>query len=44
MYNYGVDVSYHNGGINWKLPEHIKSVSFAILRAGYGNSIKQKEK
>lgn len=39
----GIDVSYHNGSLDWN---KIKSagVDFAILRAGYGKLISQKDK
>ena len=35
----GIDVSKHNGNINWNKV----NVDFAILRAGYGNSVSQKD-
>ncbi len=38
----GIDVSKHNGTINWKaVKEH--GVDFAIIRAGYGKVISQKD-
>lgn len=39
----GIDVSYHNGNIDWN---KVKSdgVDFAIIRAGYGKVISQKDK
>ena len=37
--NKGVDVSKHNGSINW---DHV-TADFAILRAGYGTHISQKD-
>lgn len=40
----GIDVSYHNGTIDWKAVKNSGSVQFAILRAGYGKSISQKDK
>lgn len=38
----GIDVSKHNANINWS---HVKSdgVQFAIIRAGYGKEISQKD-
>lgn len=38
----GIDVSVHNGSINW---EKVKSsgIDFAILRAGYGRELSQKD-
>ncbi len=40
--NKGIDVSSHQGAINW---EQVKSdaVEFAILRAGYGRELSQKD-
>ena len=32
----GIDVSYHNGTIDWRKVK--QSVDFAIIRAGYGRS------
>ena len=32
----GIDVSYHNGKIDWKQVK--QSMDFAIIRAGYGKS------
>lgn len=39
----GIDVSVHNGDIDWK---KVKSsgIDFAILRAGYGRELSQKDK
>ena len=39
----GIDVSVHNGSIDWK---KVKSsgIEFAILRAGYGRELSQKDK
>ena len=37
----GIDVSYHNGNINWKTVS--KFIDFAIIRAGFGkNNIDEK--
>ena len=38
----GIDVSKHNGAVNWS---HVKAdgVQFAILRAGYGKEVSQKD-
>lgn len=38
----GIDVSKHNGNVNWS---HVKAdgVEFAIIRAGYGKEIFQKD-
>lgn len=38
----GIDVSKHNGNVNWS---HVKAdgVKFAIIRAGYGKEISQKD-
>ena len=38
----GIDVSAHDGRIDWKKVKD-SGVNFAILRAGYGNSITQKD-
>ena len=38
----GIDVSVHNGEINW--PGVANLVDFAIIRAGYGKSAQQKDK
>ena len=40
----GIDVSHHNGTIDWKAVKNAGNVQFAILRAGYGKSISQKDK
>lgn len=37
----GIDVSYHNGVIDWKKVK--QSVDFAIIRAGYGKSTMDKQ-
>lgn len=39
MTKYGIDVSTHNGTIDWLKVKASGKVDFAILRAGYGNSI-----
>jgi GH25 family lysozyme M1 (1,4-beta-N-acetylmuramidase) len=39
----GIDVSVHNGVIDWKSVKASGKVDFAILRAGYGKSINQKD-
>ena len=38
----GIDVSVHQGNINWKKVKS-DSVEFAILRAGYGRELSQKD-
>ena len=39
----GIDVSYYQGNVNWS---HVKTdgVKFAIIRAGYGSELSQKDK
>lgn len=39
----GIDVSSHQGIINWTAVKSSKRVDFAILRAGYGREISQKD-
>lgn len=39
----GIDVSKHNGNIDWNAVKQSGEVDFAILRAGYGKSISQKD-
>jgi GH25 family lysozyme M1 (1,4-beta-N-acetylmuramidase) len=39
----GIDVSKHQGSIDWKKVKESGKVSFVILRAGYGSYIKQKD-
>ena len=39
----GIDVSVHNGSINWNQVK-ADGVQFAILRAGYGREISQKDR
>lgn len=38
----GIDVSVHNGDINWKKVK-TDGIQFAILRAGYGRELSQKD-
>lgn len=40
----GIDVSVHNGTINWQQAKSSGKVDFTIIRAGYGKSISQKDK
>lgn len=40
----GIDVSKHNGTINWATVKQSGAVDFAVIRAGYGKSISQKDK
>ncbi|MDE5754396.1 MAG: glycoside hydrolase family 25 protein, partial [Oscillospiraceae bacterium] len=39
----GIDVSRHQGNIDWKKVRNSGKVDFAILRAGYGKVISQKD-
>lgn len=39
----GIDVSKHNGTIDWQKAKNSGSVDFAVLRAGYGRLISQKD-
>lgn len=39
----GIDVSKHNGTIDWQKVKNSGEVDFAILRAGYGKLISQKD-
>lgn len=39
----GIDVSKHNGTIDWQKAKNSGSVDFAVLRAGYGKLISQKD-
>ena len=39
----GIDVSRHQGNIDWKKVRDSGKVDFAILRAGYGKDISQKD-
>lgn len=41
---HGIDVSVHNGVIDWQKVKATGKVDFAILRAGYGQVISQKDK
>ena len=43
MTKYGIDVSRHNGAINWNSVKDSGKVDFAILRAGYGKELSQKD-
>ncbi|MDE6730295.1 MAG: glycoside hydrolase family 25 protein [Oscillospiraceae bacterium] len=43
MTKYGIDVSRHQGGIDWTKVKNSGKVDFAILRAGYGKDISQKD-
>lgn len=40
----GIDVSEHNGVIDWAKVKKAGAVDFAIIRAGYGNSTSQKDR
>ena len=39
----GIDVSVHNGNIDWQSVKKSGNVDFCIIRAGYGKSISQKD-
>ena len=39
----GIDVSRHNGAIDWGAVKKSGKVDFSIIRAGYGKSISQKD-
>lgn len=39
----GIDVSKHNGSIDWQSVKASGKVDFCIIRAGYGKSISQKD-
>ena len=39
----GIDISKHNGSIDWQKVRNSGSVDFAVLRAGYGKLISQKD-
>ena len=39
----GIDVSKHNGVIDWEAVKASGKVEFAILRAGYGKLVSQKD-
>lgn len=43
MIRQGIDVSRHQGNIDWTKVKHSGKVEFAILRAGYGKLISQKD-
>ena len=38
----GIDVSVHNGTVDWKKVKN-SGINFTVIRAGYGNSISQKD-
>ena len=40
----GIDVSKHDGVIDWKKAKDSGLVDFAVIRAGYGRLIEQKDK
>lgn len=40
----GIDVSHHNGTIDWAKVKNSGNVQFAIIRAGFGKNISQKDK
>lgn len=40
---FGIDVSRHNGAINWNRVKDSGKVDFVILRAGYGKLVSQKD-
>ncbi len=44
MEKHGIDVSVHNGTIDWKKVRNTKQVDFVILRAGFGRLAFQKDK
>ena len=37
----GIDVSKHNGTIDWNKVKNSSFADFAVIRAGYGQLIKQ---
>lgn len=39
----GIDVSKHNGTIDWQKVKNSGTVDFAVIRAGYGKLISQKD-
>lgn len=43
MIRYGIDVSKHQGDIDWTKVRNSGKTAFAILRAGYGKVISQKD-
>jgi len=43
MTKYGIDVSKHNGTIDWQKVKNSGEVDFALLRAGYGKLLSQKD-
>jgi len=40
---FGIDISKHNGLINWDALKNSKKVDYAIIRAGYGKLLSQKD-
>lgn len=40
---HGIDVSKHNGTINWAMVKTSGKANFAVLRAGYGRLVSQKD-
>lgn len=38
----GIDISVHNGDIDWQKVKNA-GIQFAILRAGYGRELSQKD-
>lgn len=43
MTKYGIDVSKHQGDIDWNQVKSSEKIEFAILRAGYGKTASQKD-
>ena len=43
MVTHGIDVSKHQGKIDWQAVRETGSVNFAILRAGFGRYTSQKD-
>ena len=43
MVTHGIDVSKHQGKIDWQAVRETGSVNFAILRAGFGRYANQKD-
>ena len=43
MKKFGIDVSRHNGAVNWNAVKNSGAVQFVILRAGFGNLVSQKD-
>lgn len=40
---HGIDISKHNGAINWAMVKTSGKANFAVLRAGYGRLVSQKD-